>query len=147
MKRNDFVDYVQLYFTKFLTLQRGLSPNTVASYSDAISLFLVFCAEKKKIRPEKLTFQRINKAAVEEFCNWLETERNNSISTRNIAVGCPLPSRPRTNPGVRNYRTGLFKNTRIRKGIKPDQGQTFFLHVWGGLRYGVSQRQTGPKVD
>ena len=29
MKRNDFVDYVQLYFTKFLTLQRGMSPNTV----------------------------------------------------------------------------------------------------------------------
>ena len=25
MKRNDFMDYVQLYFTKFLTLQRGLS--------------------------------------------------------------------------------------------------------------------------
>ena len=87
MKRNDFVDYVQLYFTKFLTLQRGMSPNTVASYSDAISLFLVFCAEKKKIRPEKLTFQRINKAEVEEFCNWLETERNNSISTRNQRLG------------------------------------------------------------
>lgn len=87
MRRNDFVDYVQLYFTKFLTLQRGMSPNTVASYSDAISLFLVFCAEKKKIRPEKLTFQRINKAAVEEFCNWLETERNNSISTRNQRLG------------------------------------------------------------
>ena len=87
MKQNDFVDYVQLYFTKFLTLQRGMSPNTVASYSDAISLFLVFCAEKKKIRPEKLTFQRINKSAVEEFCNWLETERSNAISTRNQRLG------------------------------------------------------------
>ncbi len=87
MKRNDFVDYVQLYFTKFLTLQRGMNPNTVASYSDAISLFLVFCAEKKKIRPEKLTFQRINKSIVEEFCNWLETERKNSISTRNQRLG------------------------------------------------------------
>jgi len=87
MKQNDFVDYIQLYFTKFLTLQRGMSPNTVASYSDAISLFLVFCAEKKKIRPEKITFQRINKTTVEEFCNWLETERGNSISTRNQRLG------------------------------------------------------------
>ena len=87
MKQNDFVDYIQLYFTKFLTLQRGMSPNTVASYSDAISLFLVFCAEKKKIRPEKITFQRINKTTVEEFCNWLETERDNSISTRNQRLG------------------------------------------------------------
>jgi integrase/recombinase XerD len=87
MKRNDFVDYIQLYFTKFLTLQRGMSPNTVASYSDAISLFLVFCAEKKKVRPEKLTFQRINKTMIEEFCNWLEKERKNSISTRNQRLG------------------------------------------------------------
>jgi len=87
MKRNDFMDYVQLYFTRFLTLQRGLSPNTVASYSDAISLFLVFFAERKKIRPEKLSFQRLNKSTVEEFCNWLETERHNSISTRNQRLG------------------------------------------------------------
>ena len=87
MKQNDFVDYVQLYFTKFLTLQRGMSPNTVASYSDAISLFLVFCAEKKKIRPEKLTFQWMNKATIEEFCDWLEIERHNSISTRNQRLG------------------------------------------------------------
>jgi hypothetical protein len=45
-------------------------------------------------------------------------------------------------PGVRNYpaavrgyRTGLFRNTLIRKGIKPNQGQTFFFHfrfVTGG---------------
>jgi len=87
MKQNNFADYVQLYFTKFLTLQREMSPNTVASYSDAISLFLVFCAKKKKIRPENLTFQRINKSTVEEFCDWLETERNNSISTRNQRLG------------------------------------------------------------
>lgn len=87
MKQNDFVDYIQLYFSKFLTLQRGLSQNTIASYSDAISLFLIFCAEKKKIRPEKLTFQRIDKSMVVEFCNWLEAERNNSISTRNQRLG------------------------------------------------------------
>lgn len=34
---------------------------------------------------------------------------------------------------MRNYHTGLFtgagKNTRIRKGIKPYQGQTFFFHA------------------
>lgn len=87
MKRNDFIDYVQLYFAKFLTLQRGMSPNTVTSYGDTISLFLVFFAEKKKVRPEKITFQRINKLAIEDFCNWLETERHNSISTRNQRLG------------------------------------------------------------
>jgi hypothetical protein len=71
-----------------------------------------------------------------------------------IAVGLPVARQTPhiiqsfywTNPGVRNYRTGLFRNTRIRKGIKPEQGQPTFLHAWGGLRYEVSQRQIGLKV-
>lgn len=83
MNKLDFADYVQMFFLKFLPLQRGLSKNTISSYSYALMLFYDYCKTVRHIRQDKLTFSKINKALVEDFCLWLETERHNSASTRN----------------------------------------------------------------
>lgn len=83
MNKPDFVDYVHVFFLKFLPLQRGLSKNTISSYSYALMLFYDYCKTVRHIRQDKLTFSKISKTLIEDFCMWLETERHNSASTKN----------------------------------------------------------------
>jgi len=83
MNKPDFADYVHLFFLKYLPLQKGLSKNTISSYSYTLMLFYDYCKTVRHIRQDKLTFAKINKTFVVDFCLWLETERHNAISTRN----------------------------------------------------------------
>ena len=83
MKMNDFPDYLELFFSKYVFLQRGLSPNTVSSYSDAFLIFFRYCDKIKRIKPHRLTFELISKQMLVDFCNWLESEMRNSTATRN----------------------------------------------------------------
>ena len=57
---------------------------------------------------------------------FLSTTRLGSRGWRRGREGSDLPS-PRTNPGVRNYRTGLFRDTRFRKGNQARPGTNAFL--------------------
>lgn len=63
--------------------QRNSSTNTIKNYRDAFKLLLIFCKEKKNIKPEKLTLSKISKELIKEYYDWLETDRNSSINTRN----------------------------------------------------------------
>jgi integrase/recombinase XerD len=83
MNKPDFADYVHMFFLKYLPLQRGLSKNTISSYSYAVMLFYEYCRTARNIRQDKLIFAKINKTLVEDFCMWLEAEKHNSASTRN----------------------------------------------------------------
>jgi len=83
MSKPEFADYVHTFFIKYLPLQRGLSKNTISSYSFAVMFFYDYCKTVKHIRPDKLTFAKISKALVEDFCIWLETSKHNAASTRN----------------------------------------------------------------
>jgi integrase/recombinase XerD len=83
LKANDFPDYLELFFSKYVFLQRGLSSNTVSSYSNAFLMFFRYCDKVERIKPYRLTFEVISKQMVVDFCNWLETEMGNSAATRN----------------------------------------------------------------
>jgi integrase/recombinase XerD len=83
MNNSNFADYVHMFLLKYLPLQRGLSKNTISSYSYAIMLFYNFCKFDRNIRPDKLIFSKIDKSMVNDFCIWLEKEKHNSSSTRN----------------------------------------------------------------
>lgn len=83
MSKPDFADYVHMFFLKYLPLQRGLSKNTISSYSYAVMLFYEYCKTLRNIRQDKLILEKIDKSLVEDFCLWLEIEKNNSASTRN----------------------------------------------------------------
>ncbi len=63
--------------------QRNASINTIKNYRDTFKLFLIFCKEKKNIKPEKLTLSKISKELVKEYYDWLEQDRNCSVNTRN----------------------------------------------------------------
>ena len=82
MKNKDFEYYVTKYFSNYLPNHTGFSNNTIQSYRDIFVIFIKYCNESLKIKPNKLTFSKINKSMVEEFLNWLESN-NCSVSTRN----------------------------------------------------------------
>jgi site-specific recombinase XerD len=79
----DFAILLQRFLTSHLAGLRGASPNTVASYRDTFKLLIIYLRDQKAIPPEKLTLNRIDVEAVTGFLNWLESSRQNSVSTRN----------------------------------------------------------------
>jgi len=79
----DFAVFLRRFLTGHLAGLRGCSPNTIASYRDTFKLLISWFRDERSIPPGKLTLDRIDAAAVTGFLNWLETERHNSISTRN----------------------------------------------------------------
>lgn len=83
MKPTDFAYSLSSYLSKYLPGEVGSSSNTIKSYRDTFSILLKYCAREKGIPPEKLTLFQMDKALVEDFLLWIETERKCSISTRN----------------------------------------------------------------
>ncbi len=86
MKPTDFAYYLTNFLSKYLPGTAGLSPNTIMSYRDAFSLFLDFCSRHKKIKPEKVSLNTLNRKLVEEYLDWLEQTRNCLVSTRNVRL-------------------------------------------------------------
>ncbi len=86
MKPTDFAKYLTEYFTNYLPLQKNASINTIHSYRDTFKLLLRYCSEEKNITPEKITLEKLDKLLFLDFLEWLEFEKNNSISTRNLRL-------------------------------------------------------------
>jgi integrase/recombinase XerD len=83
MKPTDFSYYLSDFLTGYLAGQRNLSTNTIKSYRDTFVLLLEFIRDNHGLSPEKASIKQIDKTMIEEFLQWLEASRNNSISTRN----------------------------------------------------------------
>lgn len=83
MQKTDLPYYVTNFFTVYLPGQKNLSKNTIASYAVTFKLFFTFCTDKKDLKPEKMKLSMINESLVTEFLDWLESDRNCSITTRN----------------------------------------------------------------
>ncbi len=86
MKPTDFAYYLTDFLSKYLPGTVGLSPNTIMSYRDTFSVFLEFCSEQKKIKPEKFSLDNLNRKLVEEYLEWLEKTRKCIASTRNVRL-------------------------------------------------------------
>ena len=83
MKKNNINYYITKYFAQYLPTIKGLSLNTIVSYRDTFILFLNYIHDVKKININKLDFNDINESIVEDFLQYLENIRGNSINTRN----------------------------------------------------------------
>ena len=77
---------VEKFFRDYLPTLRGMSLNTIRSYRDALVLFLRFVADHSGQRLEKLDLDTFTAAHVRQFLAFLETERRNSIATRNARL-------------------------------------------------------------
>jgi site-specific recombinase XerD len=83
MKKLDFADYLKDYLSKELPLQLGVSVNTIKSYRDSFRIFIRYCRDELKIKPENLKMETLNRKMFEDYLLWLEQSKGNSISTRN----------------------------------------------------------------
>lgn len=86
MKPTDFAYYLTNFFTKYLPVECGVSPNTVSSYRDTFLLFMAFARDEKGKVIERLQLKDINKELITDFLNWIETGRKCSIPTRNVRL-------------------------------------------------------------
>lgn len=85
MKANSLSYYVQNYFLSYLISQRGYGDNTVASYRDTFKLLFMFLKLNGK-KLSRLELADISKTRVLQFLEWIETDRHNAISTRNLRL-------------------------------------------------------------
>ena len=75
------------FFEDFLPSQRGMSPHTIRSYRDSVLLLLRFMSHDMKRPLERLVIADLTPDRVLAFLNFLENERGNGVSTRNVRLG------------------------------------------------------------
>lgn len=83
MKPSDFAIHLTEFLGTYLKHQKNVSKNTITSYRDTFKLLIRYCQEQMDIKAEKLRMEMLTPALIISFLNWLETERNCSIATRN----------------------------------------------------------------
>lgn len=86
MTKTDFPDCITSFFSQYLKLQRGLSDNSIASYSDAFLLFFRYCKDMYGLQPDRISFENINRDLICRYCQWLEEEKKSSVKTRNLRL-------------------------------------------------------------
>jgi len=79
---------IHSFLTEYLPNQRAYSNNTIKSYRTALSCFLTFASERKKIPLSQLTFDLLNQEMVKQFINSLEQSKQNMVSTCNHRLAC-----------------------------------------------------------
>ncbi len=86
METTDFAKYLSAFLTKYLAGERNYSPNTIMAYKDTFVQFITFMKERKNIKVQKLTLERITKDVVIDFLNWIQENRHCSNATRNYRL-------------------------------------------------------------
>ena len=76
----------QQFFTEYLVTQRALSPRTIASYRDAMLLFLDFARKRLGKMPTAFNLADIKPDLILAFLDHLEQERHNSVRSRNLRL-------------------------------------------------------------
>lgn len=74
------------FFEDYLPNLRGMSPHTIYSYRDSIVILLRYMSSKYKRGVESLELTDLTVGNIEQFLQHLETERGNSIATRNVRL-------------------------------------------------------------
>ena len=69
-----------------LIAQRNASSRTIEAYRDSFRLFLAYLREWKGLEPEDITFTILGPEILSDFLLHLETDRGNSIRTRNARL-------------------------------------------------------------
>ncbi len=74
---------VESFFADYLQRARGASIHTVRAYRDALKLFFEFVAANKGCSVSGIDLGDMNATTVSRFLLHLETDRSNSVATRN----------------------------------------------------------------
>ncbi len=77
---------LQAFFTDRLARQLQASPRTITSYRDTLRLLLCFTHDTTGKRPSSLDWDDLDEALIAAFLEHLETDRGNSVRTRNLRL-------------------------------------------------------------
>jgi len=83
-----FFQLIKEFLTVYVPRQKACSSNTVRAYRDVLNLLLEYLKETQNLCLSEINFDIITRQTVEEYLDWLEVKRNNSISTRNHRLSC-----------------------------------------------------------
>lgn len=107
------------FFTNYLPNDVGYSDNTIQSYRDTFVLLFSF-AEQKHLCPRgKITIGLFSKENIQLFLEWLEHDRNVSISTRNQRLAALKSFSKYVSSNSPEY-LGVFQqilDIKVKKGI------------------------------
>lgn len=78
-----FADMLAQFLTIYLPVTRACSPNTVAAYRDAFTLFLRFMDQQQATPPDKVDFADFTAPNLGAFLGWLRTDRQCGTATAN----------------------------------------------------------------
>lgn len=79
---NEFSKLVSDFFIRYLTNQKNASENTIKTYRDAVVQLLEFM-NSKGIKVNKIKITDFSYGIICEYLEWLESNKNVSVSTRN----------------------------------------------------------------
>ena len=82
----DLAPHLSAFLQVHLPSERRFSPHTLLSYTECFRLLVVFASERLGIRPCKLMIEHFTVALLTAFLEHLETDRKNSVSTRNVRL-------------------------------------------------------------
>lgn len=82
----DFARCLELFFSEYLTHDRNVSANTVASYRDAFVGFVQYMAQCKKVPADSLCLEMFTRESVLQYLRWLVDEKKVSPQTRNYRL-------------------------------------------------------------
>ena len=78
-KLPEFTFLLEQFFTEYMPLSSGLSPNTVRSYKHSFRLLFQYIHQVKKKEAGEILFRDLDYETVDGFLRWIETERGCSI--------------------------------------------------------------------
>jgi site-specific recombinase XerD len=78
---------VHSFFDDYLKTQKGVRPNSLKSYADAMRLFLQFASKTLERKITKLKIDDLGADLVTSFLNFLEESRGNAAQSRNQRLG------------------------------------------------------------
>jgi integrase/recombinase XerD len=77
---------LQAFFTDRLIAQRHVSEHTIAAYRDTLRLLLRYASDQTGRPPSRLDLADLDAPLIAAFLDHLETERGNSVRTRNARL-------------------------------------------------------------
>jgi integrase/recombinase XerD len=77
---------LQAWFTDRLIAQRNVSPHTIRAYRDTLRLLLDYTQGRLGREPSQLDISELDAPLIAAFLDHLETERANSVRTRNMRL-------------------------------------------------------------
>lgn len=89
MRKNKLPEFTLLleqFFTEYMPISTGLSPNTIRSYKHSFRLLFQYVCQSKKKDACEIRFQDLDFETIDGFLKWIETKRGCSVSTRNLRL-------------------------------------------------------------